>query len=936
MTETAKRLLGLLGHGDQASRLSRWGMPDGFFLNDVLWFGDAGCAQVAVSRGFVVEPAELDALDEAAKADLIERLRVLLATLGQQYALQVRFQVVSDYFAELERYRKKTDAIQDRWRYRWQVWNRTERHARYKAAMDERKLRREMLTLFFTRIVDALPRFSLSDRALARHFEALAKREALAFEEVQLNALSTIFPDARVRMMGDREHYLHYYRFFNPSVGFGMPPEGIYDDGLSIQGNCLWSDVIQPPVAGVSFQLDGFNHAVVAMTELPHRAFPGMVSWLTNLGFVDFELVLNLYPQAVDRVVKQIESSANQLQGEVHSNPKRAYSSAAQLGMAKERIEDLERGALFPFNVFLALRLWHRDPETVISRAALVRNAFAGLAGALCHHATNRETARQLWYQTWPGWTFGAYRGYDQETDDEVAACLVPWSSTFSGRLEDAEAIYDSPRGGLVGVSTAVGGVGQHFLVLGITRGGKSLWETDFLAQAGHEFGYVLIVEEGLSHAVTARTLGAEPIIVTPNGAVTINCLDPDGAPTSPEHLAAVVNLYLLMLREGGPKAQPADVSRLSACLSRHLNALYDQVWQQWAGKHPAEAESIARRAYGIYRSLSRMGGQGNTFLDGWATWRELERSSPEEMAARLAALDPGDVARFETDPLTRSLVRDLGLSYLAPEEAPTHGQFVELLTLNSVDEGKAAELAIDLGERLSAWSRTGPYGRLFDGVATHRLNGNAVHIDLTGIPDAMEEVRSAMYYLVLNVARQQVIKRPRAERKLVIYEEGARILPIPGGSQAISTYYTQMGKYGCTVGTMFQQLSALEAAEPAARAAILDNSKLFLVTAQPSRRATDEIAKALDLSPQVASAVRRYPMPEHQLEGQKFSSFLMAAPDPSRPLVGTFRNIVSPEVLYCGQSDKDVWDRRQQELSHYEDVVDGILKEARKKYGEK
>jgi hypothetical protein len=40
--------------------------------------------------------------------------------------------------------------------------------------------------------------------------------------------------------------------------------------------------------------------------------------------------------------------------------------------------------------------------------------------------------------------------------------------------------------------------------------------------------------------------------------------------------------------------------------------------------------------------------------------------------------------------------------------------------------------------------------------------------------------------------------------------------------------------------------------------------------------------------------------------------------------------------VLYCGQSDKDVWDRRQAELAKYDDVVEGILTEARKKRDEK
>ena len=87
--------------------MSRSSMPDGFFFRDILWFGDSASPQTAVARGFVVEPAELDALDEEAKADLMDRLRVLLITLGQPYTLQVGFQVGKAYFAELERLKKR-------------------------------------------------------------------------------------------------------------------------------------------------------------------------------------------------------------------------------------------------------------------------------------------------------------------------------------------------------------------------------------------------------------------------------------------------------------------------------------------------------------------------------------------------------------------------------------------------------------------------------------------------------------------------------------------------------------------------------------------------------------------------------------------------------------------------------------------------------------
>ena len=39
-----KRLIRRLGHSGP-TRISREGMPNGFFLNDLLWFGDGGSEQ---------------------------------------------------------------------------------------------------------------------------------------------------------------------------------------------------------------------------------------------------------------------------------------------------------------------------------------------------------------------------------------------------------------------------------------------------------------------------------------------------------------------------------------------------------------------------------------------------------------------------------------------------------------------------------------------------------------------------------------------------------------------------------------------------------------------------------------------------------------------------------------------------------------------------
>jgi hypothetical protein len=53
--------------------------------------------------------------------------------------------------------------------------------------------------------------------------------------------------------------------------------------------------------------------------------------------------------------------------------------------------------------------------------------------GLTVHHATIPENARQLFFQTWPGWTFGTYRAFDLVAEDSYLADMIPlWSITDS------------------------------------------------------------------------------------------------------------------------------------------------------------------------------------------------------------------------------------------------------------------------------------------------------------------------------------------------------------------------------------------------------------------------------------------------------------------------------------------------------------------------
>jgi hypothetical protein len=72
------------------------------------------------------------------------------------------------------------------------------------------------------------------------------------------------------------------------------------------------------------------------------------------------------------------------------------------------------------------------------------------------------------------------------------------------------------------GIRTRLGNTPQHGVFFGMTGAGKSVIIADLLAQIGHRFGFRLIVEEGLSHAVLTQTQGCEPVIINPNGCYPI------------------------------------------------------------------------------------------------------------------------------------------------------------------------------------------------------------------------------------------------------------------------------------------------------------------------------------------------------------------------------------------------------------------------------
>jgi hypothetical protein len=913
----------------RVTRVVRNGMPNGFFLNDLIWFGDGASKRTAVSRGFMVEPGEINAFSVAQLNELHERLRILLGILGEEYTLQIQWSIDSDYRHELEQYHRNTLDLRrnDPIHGQFGVLVRAERYERYTAAMAEGRLRRERLTLYFTRVLDTKVPVA-GNRAVSEYFDSLSRKESQALLEFAQGALGRLFPDCRITAMKDEDHFLAYYRFLNTNLQIAdSDPLQAFDPAYSIQQNCLHTDGITPTnLSGVSFNLDCYSHAIFAVRQWPRRTFPGIVSALTGMGFQEYAITLNIYPKQIDRVIENEERNIQRLQMDAASE--RKQSLVTDMVAKQDKVTELQQGKVIPLNCLYVVRLWHRNADVLAARCASLKNAFTSMGGAVVHHATIPENSRQIFFQTWPGWTFGLYRAFDLPAEDSYLADMIPWSATFTGHLDGAEAIYNGARGNLVGIKTRLGGTPQHGVLFGMTGAGKSVIVADLLAQVGHQFGFRLIVEEGLSHGVLTQAQGCEPIVVNPNGRLTINYLDTTQVPLSPMHLAFSAGLCMLFCGNEGLDGERRTLRH--AMIVENLQQLYTDVFNDWSTANEEAAEELRWRATAIDRYLRlKMRGSQFSFLEAFAQFRDWESTNSDEASEFIRQAGENEVAEFAKNRGTANYVRDLAFAYFRPDQFPTHSALVEQLLYNPLGGAKEREESDRIGKLLRSWSRDGEKGRLFDGPSSIRIDGRVAHFELGQIPEHATEMRAAANFLVANYGRQKIISMPRSVPKIAIFEEAARTLDIPGGVRMIQEYYRQMRKFGCNILAVVQQYDVIK--NSPVRGAMIGNSKMFMITAQQSRDDAREIGEALSLSEKTVETINAYPLPELMDPRERFSAFTYVANDQIRRLVGTVKNVASRELLYAASSDSETFDRRSEALGRYKNLVAGIMAESDK-----
>ena len=375
--------------------------------------------------------------------------------------------------------------------------------------------------------------------------------------------------------MSTEDLFRYYATFLNPSYlkRDNYDPIGQFREDESVHQNC-WHQGVQ---AGRNFGFfaDGFYHNLVILKRRPQRTRRGIFWALTSLPFRDYTITVNLYPQNIRKEIDRTEKSLERVRGDYRAEGKHSLLTSKEV--KEQRINELARGDVTPFKYDFVVHVWDGTEDGLISKTRQIEAAFGQMEDAQCwtSNISSAATTKNIWYQTWPGWLWGKYDHHADSGMDEWLADILPLSSSFTGHLDGAEALYDGSNHNLIGVRNFLSGTPQLAVVLGMTRGGKSAFMCDLLSQTDPYYDFTLIVEEGLSYGIWTQALGSTPIIIQPDGDLTINYLDTHGGPLTNLQITTAAALVLKMM------GHPADEDRRNlrlAQITQYIEELYTDV----------------------------------------------------------------------------------------------------------------------------------------------------------------------------------------------------------------------------------------------------------------------------------------------------------------------------------------------------------------------
>jgi hypothetical protein len=897
--------------------------PDGFFINDLLVYHDLDSRGFA-TRGFSYEGPDLRNASRSVLLDFKQACRRLLRSIDLKTELKFHWSVDSDYKDTLQGYAKASEKCPHG---SWEQFIRDQKLNQYWNKMRERKLRRERCRIYISKRIEADPPTTLSGAKLQEHYNKVVAELSFALQH-HGNILSTTFSPlgSRTTPLSQIEQFAHCNGVLNPSHAdrFDSDPGSIFKPLQSLQQNCYNAQAVAGPDKQVHFYYDGYFHNLLVLRKdrPPDPTLPGILWHLTNLPFLDYSITATIRKLDPETEKKSKEATLDRLKAEYADEGRE--STVTSIDKLKRQVRNIAQGNVIPLEAELIVHLWAPTVPELISRTNIAKAAFNKMNGAQYYDISLSSTVKHLWYNTWPGFCFSPYRHYFFYAEDDWLADLLPIGSSFTGHSGEVEALYDGDNGSLVSVSTFVDNTPQLAACFGMSRAGKDVFICDLLTQTQPYYDFTFIAEEGLSQGTYSQLNGCDPIILRPDSEFTLNYFDTHGLPLTGLQKAAAAALCAKMI---GTVVDEDKQNRRVSQLTQYINALYDEIFDDWAREHEAKIPQLARMAIAILAFQKKHLPPGTTFLEAYVEFRDQLDAVKDEALSLLHGISEAKITDFLLDPTSQSVVKNCAFACFTPEMYPRHEQLCMLMR-NPFREHHAKDIH-EIRDLLQAWCAVdGTHGRLVDGVRNINLQGKVVHFELGHIPESSKDLKAVAHFLVANDVRQHIISMRRGARKRVYFGEASRILGIPGGDHLISEFYAQLSKFSVWILSTVQQYAMFKNSK--IRPIVMGNSSMFFFLRMNDRHDLADLSRDVDLPEVTQNNILSYPRPMDLPSHDKYASLTYHHLDAVRPVCGTIRNRVSREMLYVANSTGSEFEKRAQALKRYPSVMEGVLAEAR------
>ena len=790
-------------------------MPDGYFYEDHIVFGDPGNGSV-IARGYAVNFPDLSASDDQAYIDLESDIQLMLGSVKPDERLQLDFYTSSNFSRPLNRFLEDT---RENSKVEFCSKVRDELVFRYRDRMACETLIQANVRLYLS---SQFPKFVTNAGRKVRGFDEVFKVLRQSFDQRQQ------FFDLLLRSYGggitafdNMAQYSELLKFWSPGQARVWQPKQQDIDWLRpITDLCQFSELAPRREPEQGFYLDGYYFGLMVFKTMPRATWPKTFAPFFALTIPNLRVVVNMQPLPVESEMRYEEERFAKL---ISNLDPQSPSLQSEVGLDKhrERMRRLMSNQVLPFRAQIIVIAHDRTSDGLGIKMEALRAAI-GKTGAEPHRPSVATSNLAFFNCATPG--FGPwvrYPDYWHKIDDLNLSNLWPAGSTPCADLESADWIADGDQNNLIGGRSFLGAQPVPILVIGSTGGGKSVLLQTTALQTALRFGFIVVIDDGLSWMTTCHMLDptSQPIIVRSNGNQTFNIFDTRGLPLTAEHLTHATALCHLLV--GRSSDEDKDKLR-AAVLADTINEIYGTAYRAWRNRHPELHYELCRETAILLRFQQSKRIEG--FLDAFLEARQLRKVHPEALFEIDEEIIDAEALALDRDPQTEHFVRNLAFASWTPGMFPTLSDLQDELHTAALQKSPHQELCATLASLLRPWLRDGRYGPIVDGASNIDLGSvelsetdplKVVHFDLGKIGKSEAELRAVVGFLITNQVRNHIQGMPRAIRKQVIIEEMTSFLKIPNGEEIVIDFYERFRKYSAQVVSVFQHYSTLLQSQP-------------------------------------------------------------------------------------------------------------------------